>query len=53
MDIKELEDLKKFLCTDAHKRIEKIEIKLSWYNTLLISTLVALVLNFIKEILIK
>ena len=53
MDLHELEELKKSLCTDAHKRIEKLEARLAWYNTLLISTLIALILNFVKDLFVR
>jgi len=53
MELKELEELRKTLCTDAHKRIEKVEKQISSLITLLISTLVALLLNILKEIFIK
>lgn len=53
MELEELEKLKKALCTDAHRRIERLEAQLWWFITLNIGTLLSLLIYFIKGLVIK
>lgn len=49
VDISELEELRKALCSDMQKRMDKIESKLFWFNTVAIGNLIAFIIVLIKE----
>lgn len=53
MTIEELEALKKSLCEGNTKRIEKLEGRLWWFNTLAFANLLAFVFVLLKEVLLK
>ena len=43
MDLQELKELKDALCTEPLKRIERIDKRMWWFNTLAISNLVVMI----------
>lgn len=49
MNAKDLEEIKKILCADQQKRIEKLEKMFFWFNTVAFGNLIAIIILFIKE----